>query len=208
MSLRHRLSGSRYGTLHCHRQLAAYVLWAVLLGGCAEATPNGGEVENVNEEEETAMSAEAQTVIDQQEIEYLRRWYAKATDAIGRAGDEDVAAGRAIYHQIFTPDVSIRTSGSGDPLTANSPDGWVDVVLDALRDYTGTQHLIGTQLVELNGDEAHMESYVHAWHKNPDGSVYHYLGTYIDKVRRTDEGWRIYDMNLRHDTSGTMQAED
>ena len=145
---------------------------------------------------------------DRQEIEYLRRLYAKATDAIGRATEEDVAEGRAIYHQIFTEDVNIRTSGTGDePLTAQSPEGWVEVVHDALQKFTGTQHLIGTQLVALEGDEARMESYVNAWHKHADGRVYFYLGTYIDKVRRTPEGWRIYDMNLRHDSSGTMQSE-
>ena len=145
--------------------------------------------------------------VDRQEIEYLRRLYAKATDAIGRGGDEDVAEGTAIYHQIFTADVTITTSNTGaDPLTAASPDQWAEVVRDALSRYTGTQHLIGTQLVTLDGDEAYMESYVNAWHKNPDGTVYLFLGTYIDKVRRTEQGWQIYAMDLRHDTSGTVQT--
>ena len=141
------------------------------------------------------------------EIEKLQRLYAKATDTIGRADPENVEAGRAIYRQIFTPDVAITTSETGaDPLTASSPDEWVDVVYDALKDYTGTQHLIGTQLVELNGDEALMESYVNAWHKNPDDTVYSFLGTYISKVKKTAGGWQIYDMNLRHDTSGTVET--
>ena len=143
-----------------------------------------------------------------QEIEDLQRLYAKATDTIGLATESDVAAGRDIYHRIFTSDVSIRTSDTGaDPLTAESPDEWVDVVYDALKDYTGTQHLIGTQLVRFEGDEARMESYVNAWHKNPDETVYYFLGTYISSVRKTDKGWQIYDMNLRHDTSGTVQTQ-
>ena len=58
--------------------------------------------------------------IDRQEIEYLQRWYGKATDLIGRDTPEDISAGRAIYHRIFTPDVKIRTSNAGDPLTAGS----------------------------------------------------------------------------------------
>ena len=145
---------------------------------------------------------------DRQEIEDLQRLYAKATDSIGRATEADVEAGRAIYHRIFTADVNIRTSNTGsDPLTASSPDGWVDVVYDALKNYTGTQHLIGTQLVEQTGDGAVMESYVNAWHKNPDETVYLFLGTYISSVRKTDKGWQIYDMNLRHDTSGTVQSQ-
>ena len=151
---------------------------------------------------------ETRNVSDLLEIEYLQRHYARATDAIGRATEQDVATGRTLYHQIFTPDVKIRTSNTGaDPLTASSPDEWVDVVYDALKDYTGTQHLIGTQVAELNGDEATLESYVNAWHKNSDGTVYYFLGTYIDKVRRTDKGWQIYDMNLRMDTSGTVETQ-
>ena len=147
-------------------------------------------------------------VKDRQEIEELRRLYGKATDAIGRDTPQDIELGRHIYHRIFTPDVKIRTSNTGaDPLTASSPDGWVEVVHSALKDYTGTQHLIGTQIVVLDGDEARMESYLNAWHKNPDGTVYLFLGTYIDLVRRTPDGWRIYDMELRHDSSGTVQTQ-
>ena len=143
------------------------------------------------------------------EIEDLARLYAKATDLIGTATTEQIAQGRAIYHRIFTPDVQIRTANTGgEPLTADGPDAWVDVVLSALRDYTGTQHLIGTQLVEIDGTTAHMESYLNAWHKNPDGSVFLFLGTYIDEVRRTDTGWQIYDMTLRQDTGGVVQTTD
>ena len=35
-----------------------------------------------------------------QEIEYLRRWYAKATDQIGTATPEAIAEGRAIYRRV------------------------------------------------------------------------------------------------------------
>ncbi len=146
-------------------------------------------------------------VADKHEIEVLQRLYAKATDTIGHATDEKVVEGRAIYHRIYTDDVQIRTANTGaDPLVANGPDAWVDVVYEALKDYTGTQHLIGTQLTEVDGDEGQMESYLNAWHKNPDESVYYFLGTYISKVRRTDDGWKIYDMTLRLDTSGIVQT--
>lgn len=156
------------------------------------------------------MSTRETLAADRQDIEYLRRLYAKATDGLGKNTPEDIAMARTIYHQIFTPDVQIRTSNTGaaEPLSASSPEEWADVVNGALKHFVGTQHLIGTQLVELNGDEAQMESYVNAWHKYDDGRVYSYLGTYIDKVRRTDQGWQIYDMELRHDTSGTVQTEE
>ena len=61
-----------------------------------------------------------------QEIEYLRRWYAKATDLIGTATEEQIEAGRKIYHRIFAKDVVITVSGPGtEPIEARGPDAWV-----------------------------------------------------------------------------------
>ena len=146
-------------------------------------------------------------VADKHEIETLQRLYAKATDAIGLGSSEKIEEGRAIYHRIYTDDVDISTANTGAKveLKAVGPDAWADVVYGALKDYTGTQHLIGTQLTEVNGDEGCLESYLNAWHKNPDESVYYFLGTYISKVRRYEEGWKIYQMVLRRDTSGIVQ---
>ena len=146
-------------------------------------------------------------VADKHEIETLQRLYAKATDLIGHGTEEKFEQGREIYRSIYTKDVDIRTANTGDaPLVAKGPDAWADVCHNALKDYTGTQHLIGTQLTEVNGDEAQMESYLNAWHKNRDFTVFYFLGTYISKARRMPVGWRIYDMTLRLDTSGTVQT--
>ena len=146
-------------------------------------------------------------VADMHEIETLQRLYAKATDIIGLASPEKIEEGRKIYHRIYTEDVEITTANTGAEveLKAVGPDAWVDVVYGALKDYTGTQHLIGTQLTEVNGDQGSMESYLNAWHKNPDESVYYFLGTYISQVRRYEEGWKIHHMVLRRDTSGIVQ---
>ena len=146
-------------------------------------------------------------VADKHDIETLQRLYAKATDLIGLGTEEAFEEGRDIYRRIYTDDVDIRTANTGDePLVAKGPDAWADVCRSALNDYTGTQHLIGTQLTEVNGDEAQIESYLNAWHKNPDLTVYYFLGTYISKTRRTPDGWKIYDMTLRLDTQGTAQT--
>lgn len=148
-------------------------------------------------------------VIAAQEIEYLRRSYARATDRIGENTEEAIADGRIVYHRIFTPDVSLRVSGaqiSGDP--AIGPDAWVDVVAGALAEFSVTQHLIGTQLVDIEHFEtnasgeivsgsATMTSYLQAWHARPDNNVWLFLGTYHDKVRfAPDVGWQIYDSVL------------
>ena len=148
----------------------------------------------------------AEIVADKHEIETLQRLYAKATDKLGMNEADIREEGRQIYHRIFTPDAVVRTRNTPDDFEADGPDGWGDVAEAALKDYIGTQHLIGTQLTEVNGDQGEMESYLNAWHKNPDNSVYYFLGTYISKVRREDGGWKIYDMTLRLDTSGIVQT--
>lgn len=151
--------------------------------------------------------------IARQEIEYLRREYAKATDMIGIGTSDAIAEGRSIYQRIFTPDVDFSVSGSGAlPLAATGPDGWVDVVHGALGPMGPTQHLIGTQLVEfdvLEWDEqcvvtegaARMQSYVQAWHDQAEREVWLFLGTYFDEVVYGRElGWQIKAMELRRVT--------
>lgn len=144
------------------------------------------------------------------DIQYLQQLYAKATDIIGTCTDAGVAEGRAIYHRIFTEDAMVRAGPrDGEQLVRQGPDGWVDVVIEALSQYSSTQHLIGTQIVEVESmdvdgqgavtaGEGRMESYLQAWHENrPAGTVWLFLGTYASMVRFTPGiGWQIYDMTL------------
>ena len=88
------------------------------------------------------------------------------------------------------------------------PEAWVQVVASALEDIGPTQHLIGTQLVELQRFEldkdcnplrgtATMESYVQAWHERKDDRVWVFIGTYFDAVSFLPGlGWRIEEMQL------------
>ena len=142
-----------------------------------------------------------------QEIEYLKRWYAKATDQIGIATPESIAEGRAIYHRVFTADAQLDAGPGREPQVG--PDGWLDLVLSALGELGPTQHLIGTQLVkikslELDGEcnvlagSATMESYLQAWHEQKDEKVWLFFGTYFeDAVFIPGTGWRIEKMILR-----------
>ncbi len=151
------------------------------------------------------------------EIEYLRRWYAVATDALGRADQpESIAQGKTIYQRIFTPNADIcvvdsAASGSGPLLQATGPDGWAEVAMNALKTYEATQHLIGTQVVdmlELDADGARgepssgravMHSYLHAWHAWPDQRLRLVMGTYTDHViYLPGTGWQIEKMTLTH----------
>ncbi len=140
------------------------------------------------------------------EIEYLQRLYARATDQIGTNIPENIEAGRAVYHRIFTPEATIRASDpSGAEFRVVGPDEWVKVVDGALSVFDSTQHLLGTQIVELDslpdatgsGGEGKMSSFLQAWHQDDDRVIDIYLGTYYSKVRYTQGiGWQICDMRL------------
>ena len=64
-----------------------------------------------------------------QQIEYLRRAYARATDQIGLADEASVEAGRAVPNHIAKDATFAVTGPETSPLSADGPDGWVDVVL-------------------------------------------------------------------------------
>ena len=143
-----------------------------------------------------------------QDIEYLRRWYAKATDLLGENTPESIAEGTKIYHRIFTADAYIRTSGATtQPFEATGPDAWAEVANTALESYVATQHLIGTQIVDIHeltqdaggtitSGRASMTSYLQAWHAGEE-NLWLFIGTYMDEVRFTPGGgWQIHDMNL------------
>ena len=115
-----------------------------------------------------------------QDIEYLRKRYASATDKIGTGANQSVEEGRRTYHRIFSKDAVILAGEDIPPQIG--PEAWVQVVASALKDVGPTQHLIGTQLVEFQRFQldkdcillrgtANMESYVQAWHERKDDRV-------------------------------------
>lgn len=58
----------------------------------------------------------------------------------------------------------------------------------------GTQHLIGSLLVDLDGDRATSRAYVQARHQRVDdgaGPIFDSNGEYVDQWERRPEGWRI-----------------
>jgi ketosteroid isomerase-like protein len=78
-------------------------------------------------------------------------------------------------------------------------DGFLDWVGEALSYFDSTMHFIGNQLIDVDGDVAHTESYCVAYHRRGprDGEVPHDLVTalrYVDRLeRRADGRWRIAD---------------
>lgn len=58
----------------------------------------------------------------------------------------------------------------------------------------GTQHLIGSILIDCDGDQAVSRAYVQARHQrrdDPVGPIFDSTGEYIDRWERRPEGWRI-----------------
>jgi hypothetical protein len=78
-------------------------------------------------------------------------------------------------------------------------DGFLAWVGDVLSYFDSTMHFVGNQLIELDGDGAHAESYCVAYHRRGarDGEDPHDLVTalrYVDRLeRRADRGWKIAD---------------
>lgn len=57
-----------------------------------------------------------------------------------------------------------------------------------------TQHLIGSIIVDIEGDEAVSRAYVQARHQrrdDPVGQIFDSTGEYVDRWQRRGEGWRI-----------------
>lgn len=74
------------------------------------------------------------------------------------------------------------------------PDGIVARAQAALDPLDASQHLLGSILVTIDGDEADAVSYFHAQHVRagaPGGDLYVIAGTYRDHLRRTSQGWEI-----------------
>jgi hypothetical protein len=77
-------------------------------------------------------------------------------------------------------------------------EGFVTWVQEVLAHFDSTMHFIGNQLVDVEGNVAHAESYCVAYHRRGarDGESGHDLVIglrYVDRLERRDGEWRIAD---------------
>ena len=73
-------------------------------------------------------------------------------------------------------------------------DGIVDRARGALEPLDASHHLLGTIVIEVNGDDATSICYFQAQHVRagtPGGDTYLIAGSYADRLVRTSQGWRI-----------------
>ena len=168
--------------------------------------------------ENVAMSgARHQAILD---IEYLQRLYAQATDLLGLTDPASISRGSSIYQNIFSRDLQASFYGSGiDTIQKSGINDWLELVTSSLGPMGPTQHLIGTQLVDIKEleiddfgnivkGEALLRSYLQAWHSLSDQKVWLALGTYHSEVRFSDGRWRIWQMDLELTVDETRQMND
>ncbi len=73
-------------------------------------------------------------------------------------------------------------------------DGIIDAIATALTPLDGSQHLVGSHVVDVDGDTATCRCYLHGQHIRHDvGGDPHFIValTYDDELVRTADGWRI-----------------
>lgn len=106
--------------------------------------------------------------------------------------------------EIFAEDVAFDYGAAGEErglaaMTAN---------MRRFLDVCGpSQHLIGSIIVEVDGDSAVSRAYVQARHQRKDdplGPVFDANGEYVDRWQRQAQGWRI----VRRDAIWAMHHGD
>jgi SnoaL-like domain len=74
------------------------------------------------------------------------------------------------------------------------------------RDQILTQHCIGNHSCEIDGDEAHTETYYQFNARNLDESMWIAGGRYIDRLEKRDGAWKIANRYCVVEWSGTINA--
>lgn len=126
------------------------------------------------------------------EVDSDERAIVELTRAYGRALDD----GRyELLRDVFTADATAGLGGSGQV----GVDQIIDRVSSALAAFDRCEHHLGNHRVEVTGDTAAAHCSVRALHMRPAGEtppVYTVVGTYEDRLVRTDSGWRIAHRDL------------
>ncbi|MEM1435073.1 MAG: nuclear transport factor 2 family protein [Pseudomonadota bacterium] len=121
-----------------------------------------------------------QQVLDRQALQDVMLRYAAGVD------ERD----RDLYRSCFAEDVEVLDFGSAP---VHGIDAWVDFVWEALKAYGPTQHMLGPQYAEIDGDHARTRSDVQALHYMADAPqrTLTLWATYETEMRRTADGWKI-----------------
>jgi 3-phenylpropionate/cinnamic acid dioxygenase small subunit len=143
-----------------------------------------------------------QTLIDERAITRGLARFARILD--GKRWDE--------LGDVFAEDLDFNYGAAGEQHGMDALRANMRRFLDRCG---GTQHLIGSILVDVDGDTAVSRSYVQARHQrvdDPAGPVFDSNGEYIDRWERRAEGWRIVRRDAlwaaHHGDSGVLMAAE
>ncbi len=131
------------------------------------------------------LEVQIRRVIDEAAIRDLAARYCWAIDRLDRPA----------FDHVFLADAT-AVLGAGEQNGIEEIWGKVHLVLSPL---TCSQHLVGSHLVEVDGDTATHRCHFHAqhvWQGCEGGDQYIVAGTYEDRVERTPAGWRIRHRDL------------
>lgn len=124
---------------------------------------------------------------DHEQIRTVLTLYAKSLDRRNYAALKNV----------FTPDAI----GVYDSVTYDGIEAITGLMVRVLTQCAATQHLLGSQDIQVSGDSATASTYLQAIHvgKNPgfEGRLMTYYGEYVDRLVRTKDGWRIARRELK-----------
>lgn len=126
------------------------------------------------------MDQALQQLIDQRDIIDLVGRYCWAIDSLDRPALE----------RVFLPDAT-AVLGAGELHGIDAIWGRIHGVLSQLDT---SQHVLGSHVVEVDGDNADSRCYFvaqHVRHGVEGGPHYVVAGSYVDQLVRTPEGWRI-----------------
>ena len=129
------------------------------------------------------MALSQNEISDRLEIQELMIRYARSIDT------QDYA----LLDTCFVPDAHVDYTQSGG---TKGPYPEVRAWLEkALAPFATMMHMVGNITLEFDGDKANARTYVinPMGYPNPDGTLHMFTvgAHYVDKLVRTDEGWRI-----------------
>lgn len=135
-----------------------------------------------------------QTLLDEREIVRGLSLFARILD--GKRWDR--------LAEVFADDIDFDYGAAGEEHGLDALRANMRRFLDRCG---GTQHLIGSILVNVEGDTAVSRSYVQARHQRIDdrvGAIFDSNGEYVDRWERRAQGWRI----VRRDAFWATQSGD
>ncbi len=115
-------------------------------------------------------------------------------DGYARAVDQPDGQAAAA---LFTPDGVLRIFERGTPAPVREREGREQIAsaMEGLRRYDTTLHVVANHYADIDGDTATGETYCLAHHVRDvegQGDMDFVMAIrYLDRFRRTDEGWRI-----------------